>query len=83
MVANPQLMVDQDLQYFKEIMEGRATPEEIQKRASAANAQSGIAAFLASGTGLLVVGGAILLLLLLRGRGRKSSRKKSRIVFEF
>lgn len=83
MVANPQLMVDQDLQYFKEIMEGRATPEEVQQRASAANAQSGIAAFLASGTGLLVVGGAILLLLLLRGRGRKSRGKKSRIVFEF
>ncbi len=82
LVANPQLMVDQDLQYFKEIMEGRATPEEIQQRASAVTAQSGLAAFLASGTGLLVVGGAILLFLLLRGRGRKSN-KKSRIVFEF
>ena len=83
LVANPQLMVDQDLQYFKEIMEGRATPEEIQQRASAATAQSGVAAFLASGTGLLVVGGVILLFLLLRGRGRKSTNKKSRIVFEF
>ena len=82
LVANPQLMVDQDLQYFKEIMEGRATPEEIQQRASAATAQSGVAASLASGTGLLVVGGVILLFLLLRGRGRKSN-KKSRIVFEF
>jgi uncharacterized membrane protein len=82
LVANPQLMVDQDLQYFKEIMEGRATPEEIQRRASAATAQSGLVASLASGTGLLVVGGVILLFLLLRGRGRKSN-KKSRIVFEF
>lgn len=82
LVANPQLMMDQDLQYFKEIMEGTSTPEEVQQRASAAMAQSGILAFLASGTGLLVVGGALLLLLLLRRRGRSSS-KKSRIIFEF
>src|SRR3954447_11483489 len=26
-VTNPQAMMDQDLQYFKEIIEGRATPE--------------------------------------------------------
>ena len=86
LVANPQVLVDQDLQYFKEIMEGRATPEEIQQRASAATAQSGFAAFLASGTGLLVVGGGLLLLLLLRrrrGGGGSSKRKKHRIVFEF
>ncbi|MDX6381021.1 MAG: hypothetical protein QOI57_2045, partial [Rubrobacteraceae bacterium] len=31
-VANPQLMVDQDLYNFKEIIEDRATPEEIQQR---------------------------------------------------
>jgi len=80
-VANPQAMMDQDLQYFKEIIEGRATPEEVQQRTSIASAQSGVFAFLTSGTGLLVLGGTLLLLLLLR-RGRRSGRK-SRIVFEF
>ncbi len=84
LVANPQVMVDQDLQNFKEIMEGRATPEEIQQRPSAATAQSGAIAFLTSGTGLAVVGGlALLLLLRRRGRGGGSRGKKSRIFFEF
>ena len=83
-VANPQVMVDQDLQNFKEIMEGRATPEEIQQRPAAATAQSGVVAFLTSGAGLAVVGGVVLLLLLRRRRGGGGSRnKKSRIVFEF
>ncbi len=83
-VANPQVMMDQDLQYFKEIMEDRATPEEVQQRTSVASAQSGTAAFLTSGAGLLAIGGIIFLLLLLRRRrGRASRRKKSRIVFEF
>ena len=80
-VANPQVMVDQDLYNFKEIIEGRATPEEIQQRPAAATAQSGILAFLTSGVGLAVVG-SLVLILLLRRRGRKSS-KKSRIIFEF
>ncbi len=82
LVANPQLMMDQDLQYFKEIMEGKATPEEVQHRASAASAQSGILAFLASGTGLLLVGGALLLLLLLRRRRRRGYSKKPRVILE-
>jgi uncharacterized membrane protein len=82
LVADPQVMLDQDLQNFKEIMEGTATPEEIQQRVSAASAQSGLMAFLTSGTGLLILGGLLLLLLLLRRRGRRSS-KRSRIVFEF
>ena len=81
LVANPQVMVDQDLYNFKEIIEGRATPEEIQQRPAAASAQSGIIAFLTSGTGLALVGGLVLLLLI-RRRRRRSSRK-SRIVFEF
>jgi len=80
-VANPQVMVDQDLYNFKEIIEGRATPEEIQQRPAAANAQSGVLAFLTSGAGLVLVGGLVLLLLL-RRRGRRSS-KKNRIIFEF
>jgi len=82
-VANPQAMMDQDLQYFKEIMEGRATPEEIQQRTSVASAQSGVVAFLTSGTGLLALGGVLLLLLLLRRRSGRSGRKRSRIVLEF
>lgn len=84
-VANPQVMVDQDLQNFKEIMEGRATPEEIQQRPAAATAQSGLIAFLTSGAGLATVGGLALLLILRRRRrsGGSSRNKKSRIVFEF
>ena len=80
LVSNPQVMVDQDLYNFKEIIEGRATPEEIQQRPAAATAQSSIVAFLTSGTGLAVVGGLVLLMLL---RRRRRSRKRSRIVFEF
>lgn len=81
LVANPQTMMDQDLMYFKEIIEGRATPEEIQQRTSIASAQSGVFAFVTSGTGLLILGGALLFLLLLR-RNRRS-RRRSRIIFEF
>ena len=81
LVANPQVMVDQDLYNFKEIIEGRATPEEIQQRPAAANAQSVVLAFLTSGAGLALVGGLVLLLLLRRRRGRSS--KRNRIIFEF
>lgn len=80
-VANPKVMMEQDLRNFKDIIEGKATPEEIQQRPSAATAQSGLVAFLTSGTGLVVVGGGLLLWLLLRRRGGRS--KKSRIIFEF
>ena len=79
-VANPQVMVDQELYNFKEIIEGRATPEEIQQRPAAASAQSGVLAFLTSGAGLALVGGLVLLLLLRRRRGRSS--KRSRIILE-
>ena len=81
-VANPKIMMEQDLRNFKDIIEGRATPEEVQQRPSAATAQSGLVAFLTSGTGLLIIGGGLLLWLLLRRRGG-GSRKKSRIIFEF
>lgn len=85
-VANPQVMVDQDLQNFKEIMEGAATPEEIQQRVAGATAQSG--AVLTSGAGFLILLGLLLILFLLlrRGRRRRRSRKPSkrgRIVVEF
>ena len=81
LVANPQFMVQQDLQNLKEILEGTATPEDIQRRPAAATAQSSAVAFLTSGTGLLVLGGGLVLWLLLRRRG--SSGRKSRIIFEF
>ena len=79
-VANPELMVQQDLRNLKEILEGKATPEDIQQRPAAATAQSSVVAFLTSGAGILVLGGAFLLWLLLRRR--RSSRRKSRIIFE-
>jgi uncharacterized membrane protein len=81
-VANPKVMVQQDLQNFKEIIEGTATPEEIQQRPAVATAQSSLVAFLTSGTGLLVLGGGLVLWLLLRRRGG-SGKRRSRIVFEF
>jgi uncharacterized membrane protein len=80
-VANPELMVQQDLRNLKEILEGTATPEDIQQRPAVATAQSSVVAFLTSGTGILVLGGGFLLWLLLRRR--RSSRRKSRIIFEF
>ena len=86
-LANPKVMMQQDLQNFKEIIEGTATPEEIQQRPAAASAQSGAVAavvgFLTSGLGLLAVGGLVLFLLLRRRRGGGSRRRKSRIIFEF
>jgi uncharacterized membrane protein len=80
LIANPQIMVQQDLQNFKEIIEGTATPEEIQQRPAAATAQSSLVAFLTSGSGLVFVGVGLLLWML---RRRRRTRKKSRIVFEF
>jgi len=80
-VTNPELMVQQDLRNLKDILEGTATPEDIQQRPAVATAQSSVVAFLTSGTGLLVLGGGLVLWLLLRRRG--SSRRKSRIIFEF
>src|ERR687890_1533738 len=80
-VANPQLMMQQDLRNLKQILEGTATPEDIQQRPAIATAQSSAVAFLTSGAGLLVLGGGLVLWLLLRRRG--SSRRKSRIIFEF
>ena len=82
LIANPQVMVDQVLRNFKQILEGTATPVEIQQRVAAATAQSGAIAVLTSGTGHAVLHGALLLFILLRRRGCRSS-KKCRIVFEF
>ena len=86
LVAGPKAILEQDLQNFKDIMEGNKTPQEIQEEADAAKAHAGIVAFLVSGPGLLLLGGVVLLILLLR-RGGGSSRRRNnatrRITFEF
>lgn len=83
-VANPKVQLEQDLKNFKDVMEGNATPEEVQQRPSAASAQSGALAFLTSGAGLAVVGGGLLLFLLLRGgRSGRASDRKFRFTVEF
>jgi hypothetical protein len=87
-IANPKLQLEQDLSNLKDILEGEATPEEIQRRPAASTVQSGVVAFLTSGTGLLVLGTGILLLLVLRRRRRSGGRSggargESRIIFEF
>ena len=87
-IANPKLQLEQDLSNLKDILEGEATPEEIQRRPAATTLQSGVVAFLTSGGGLLVLGTGILLLLVLRRRRRGGGRSggvrgKSRIVLEF
>ena len=86
-VANPKLQLEQDLGHLKEILEGQASPEEIQQRPAATTVQSGVVAFLTSGAGLLVLGAGVLLVLILRRRrrsgGRSGGRKgKSRIILE-
>lgn len=65
-VADPQFMLDQDLENLRDILEGEATPEEVQQRPGAANLQSGVVTFLTSGVGLTLVGGLILILILRR-----------------
>ena len=84
MFAGPKTMFEQDLRNFKDIIEGKASPEEIQERTAAANAHSGAVGFLTSGTGLAVLGvGFVLWLLLRRGGSSKRKSKNSRIIFEF
>src|SRR5918995_905515 len=87
-VANPKLQLEQDLRNLKQILEGEATPEDIQRRPAATTVQSGVVAFLTSGAGLVVLGAGLLLLLVLRRRRRSGgrgggARGKSRITFEF
>src|SRR3712207_2611863 len=68
-VANPKLQLEQDLRNLKAIVEGRATPEEIQRQPAATTVQSGVAALVTSGAGLLLLGAGGILLLFLRRRG--------------
>ena len=66
-VADPQLQLEQDLRNLKDVLEGRATPEDIQQQPAVATAR-GLAAFLAGGAGLLLVGALVFFLLRRRGR---------------
>src|SRR5919199_1098969 len=81
-VANPKLQLEQDLRHLKEILEGQASPEEIQQRPAATTVQSSAVAFLTSGAGLLVLGASGLLLLLVlrrrRGGGGRSGGRRGK-----
>ncbi len=84
LTSGPKAIMEQDLRNFRDIIEGKATPEEVQDRPAAADAHSGAIATLTSGTGLAVIGGVVLLWFLLRrGGGSSGGRGKSRIIFEF
>lgn len=83
LVAGPKAMLDQDLRNFKDVMEGKATPEDIQQRPNAAQVHTGIVAFLTSTTGLITVGTVLLLWLLLRRGGSRKKDGTARIIFEF
>lgn len=73
--GGPKAILEQDLRNFRDIMEGKATAEEVQKRPSGAKLHTaGVAGFLTSGVGLAVVGGGLLLWLLLRGGGKSDSK---------
>ena len=75
-VANPKLQLEQDLRNLKDVLEGRATPEEVQTRPAATTVQSGAVAFLTGGAGLLLIAVGVLVFLLLRRRGSQPERKR-------
>ena len=84
-VANPKLQLEQDLRNLKAIVEGWATPEEIQCQPAATTVQSGVAAFVTSGAGLLLLGAGVVLLLLMRRRSGGSVAPpggKRRVILE-
>jgi len=87
-LANPKLQLEQDLRNLKAILEGRATPEAIQRQPAATTVQSGTVAFLTSAAGLSLLGVGVLVWLLLRSRRRSRGQigrargKKIRIILE-
>lgn len=89
-IADPQFMLAQDLENLRDILEGKATPEEIQQRAAAAGVQGGVIAFLTSGAGIALLAGIGLVLILRRlsSKGKSSteatdSDRKFRFIVEF
>ena len=84
-ISDPKMMLEQDLKNLKDILEGKASPEEVQQRAPAATVQSA-AAVMSSGTGLAVLGGALVLFMLIyrrRGGGRRRrGGRRPRIILE-
>lgn len=76
-VADPQLLLVQDLENLRDVLEGVATPEEIQQRPKAADVQSAVVAFLTSGVGLALLGGFALILILGRLLGGRGSDSQS------
>lgn len=74
--GGPKAIIEQDLKNFRDIMEDRATPEEVQQRPSGAKLHTaGIVGFLTSGAGLAAIGVVVGLYLLLRGGNKKSAAK--------
>ena len=80
-VAHPKLQLEQDLRNLKDVLEGRTTPEEVQKRPAATTVQSGAAAFVIGGAGLLLLGASVLVILLLRHRHADRSERRGRLSF--
>ena len=62
-VSNPKLQLEQDLRNLRDVLEGRATPEEVRKRPAATTVQSGVVTFLTSGAGLLLIGAGVVFFL--------------------
>lgn len=87
MLDDPRMTLDQDLINLKDILENRATPEEVRARPDAADARSRAVAFLTSGAGIALVGALGLVILLLRLRadngGYLEDDRKFRLILEF
>ena len=80
LVADPKLQLEQDLRNLKDVLEGRATPEEVKQQPAASTVQSSMVALLSSGAALLLIGAGVLTLFLLRRRDPGGSEGKQRFV---
>lgn len=69
-LIDPQIMLDEDLNNLRDILELRATPEEVRARPSTVTARSAIVAALVSVMGLVLLG---LALLVLKHRGDRGA----------
>ena len=78
-VADPKLQLEQDLRNLKDVLERRATPEEIEQQPAASTAQSSTVALLTGGAGLLLLAAGVLAYFLLR-RDTGGSAEGERLV---